>query len=166
MRHLRWLLTASVLLVASSPAAAQQQATKVAPPPGYAGSAACLDCHKKDVGDFKATPMGKVLLQHPRDAKEQLGCESCHGPGKQHAESGGEERGALIYFSKKTTTPVAERNAACLQCHEKTARMLWKGSTHESRDVACTDCHNVMHPGSETGALAKQSVMQTRSEER
>jgi DmsE family decaheme c-type cytochrome len=162
MRHLRWLSAAIVLLIASRSAPAQQAAKPAqSAPPGYAGSASCIDCHKKDVGDFMGTPMGKVLLQHPRDSKEQLGCESCHGPGKQHAESGGEERGALVYFSKKTKTPVAERNAVCLQCHEKTARMLWKGSMHESRDVACTDCHNVMHPGSETGALAKPSVMQT-----
>ena len=108
-----------------------------------------------------ATPKGKLLMQHPRDAKEKLGCESCHGPGKQHAESGGDERGALIYFSKKTKTPVAERNAACLQCHEKTARTLWKGSVHETRDVACTSCHTLMHPESERGNLKKQSVMQT-----
>ena len=161
MRHLRWLLAAFALLGASKTVAAQQAAKTAAPAAGYAGSAACLDCHKKDITDFLTTPMGKVLLQHPRDAKEQLGCESCHGPGKQHAESGGDERGALIYFSKKTKTPVAERNAACLQCHEKTARMLWKGSAHESRDVACTDCHNVMHPATETGSLAKPSVMQT-----
>src|SRR5450830_285371 len=105
MRHLRWLLAAFALLVASRNALAQQ-AAKAAPLPGYAGNATCIDCHKKDVGDFLATPMGKVLLKHPRDSKEQLGCESCHGPGKQHAESGGEERGALIYFSKKTKTPV------------------------------------------------------------
>ena len=92
-----------------------------------------------------------------RDTRSSA-ARACHGPGKQHAESGGEERGALIYFSKKTKTPVAERNAACLQCHEKTARTLWKGSAHESRNVACTDCHTLMHPESERANLKKANV--------
>jgi len=160
MRHLRWLLAAFALLVASRNALAQQ-AAKAPPPPGYAGNASCVDCHKKEIGAFMASPKGKLLMQHPRDEKERLGCESCHGPGKQHAESGGEERGALIYFSKKTKTPVAERNAACLQCHEKTARVFWKGSAHESRNVACTDCHLMMHPESERANLKKDNVMAT-----
>src|ERR1017187_5209309 len=156
MRLMRWLPAVLGLLFASRAALAQQK-----PPAPYAGNAACVDCHKKEVAQFATTTMGKVINARPRTEHEKLGCESCHGPAKQHAESGGEERGALIYFSKKTKTPVAERNAACLNCHEKTARTLWKGSTHESRNVACTDCHTVMHPGSETGSLAKQSVMQT-----
>jgi DmsE family decaheme c-type cytochrome len=160
MRHLRWLLAAFALL-ASSRSAPAQQAAKSAPPQAYAGSAACLECHKKETTSFAATAMGKLLLQHPRDEKEKLGCESCHGPAKAHAASGGEDRGGLIYFSKKTKTPVSERNAACLQCHEKTARMMWKGSTHEIRDVACTDCHTSMHAESERGNLKKQTVVQT-----
>src|SRR5450631_394113 len=160
MRNLRWFLAALAMLLASRSSLAQQSATSK-PPAGYAGNASCLDCHKKEVVAFVASPKGKLLLQHPRDEKERLGCESCHGPGKVHAESGGEERGALIYFSKKTKTPVAERNAACLQCHEKTARTLWKGSAHESRNVACTDCHTAMHQESERGNLKKVSVMQT-----
>jgi len=163
MKPMRWLLVVVALLAAAGTSGAQQAqaAAKVAPPAGYAGSATCIDCHKKEVASFLATPKGRLLMQNPRDAKERLGCESCHGPGKEHAESGGEERGALVYFSKKTKTPVKERNAACLQCHEKTARIFWKGSAHESRDVACTDCHTMMHPESERANLKKQTVMQT-----
>ena len=58
-------------------------------------------------------------------------------------------------------TPVAERNAVCLQCHEKNARTLWKGSAHEARNVACTDCHAVMHHESERGMLKKSSTAAT-----
>jgi DmsE family decaheme c-type cytochrome len=159
MRHIRpirWLPAVLGLLFASRAVLAQQK-----PPAAYAGNAACVDCHKKEGAQFAATTMGKVINARPRTEHEKLGCESCHGPAKQHAESGGEERGALIYFSKKTKTPVAERNAACLNCHEKTARSLWKGSTHESRNVACTDCHTVMHNESERGSLAKATVAET-----
>ena len=130
-------------------------------PPGYAGSGECAQCHKSAVGTFAATAKGKLFLQHPRDAQEALGCESCHGPAKDHAQSGGEERGALIAFGKKSPAPVAQRNATCLSCHTKTARTLWSGSAHESRNVACTDCHSLMHAGSERGNLAKGTVMQT-----
>src|SRR5512143_2261627 len=137
MRHLRWIPVLVVLLVAPHAAAAQQQ-------PGYAGSASCADCHKKQVAQFNETSMG-ALMNHPRTEHEKLGCEACHGPSKEHAESGGEQLGTTISFSRKSKTAVAERNERCLSCHEKTSRTLWQGSTHESRNVACTDCHAVMH---------------------
>lgn len=161
MRTLSSFLAAGTLLLASRAATAQQAAAPAAPPAAYAGSASCIDCHRKEVAVFMATPKGKLLLQHPRNEIEKLGCESCHGKGKQHAESGGDERGALVVFSKKSTTPVSERNAVCLQCHEKTARMSWQGSAHESRNVACTDCHTLMHPESERSNLRQQTVLQT-----
>jgi DmsE family decaheme c-type cytochrome len=131
------------------------------PPAGYAGSGECVQCHKLEVAQFAATSKGKLFLEHPRDEREKLGCESCHGPSKQHVESGGEERGGLIAFGKKKPAPVAARNATCLACHQKTARTLWQGSAHESRNVACTDCHSLMHAGSERGSLAQATVMQT-----
>jgi DmsE family decaheme c-type cytochrome len=47
-------------------------------------------------------------------------------------------------FSKKSKTPVAERNKACLSCHQQESkRHMWAGSAHESADVACTSCHQV-----------------------
>ena len=152
IRAARWLLP-GLMLLPPSRARAQQQ--------GYAGSEACAECHKKEVAQFGATVMGKILMERPRTAHEKLGCEACHGPAKQHIESGGDEPGQLVYFSRKSKTPVADRNARCLQCHEKTARLLWKGSQHESRNVACTDCHSVMHPVTERGNLAKPTVIAT-----
>jgi DmsE family decaheme c-type cytochrome len=152
---MRWLPAVLGLLVASRAVVAQQK-----PPAAYAGSAACADCHKKEIAQFATTTMGKINSR-PRTEHEKLGCESCHGPAKEHAESGGEKPGALVSFSRKATTPIAERNAACLTCHEKTARTLWKGSTHESRNVACTDCHAVMHDASDRNNLQKPSTIET-----
>ena len=160
MHYLRWvrvLATGSLLYAGiTSPALGQAR-----PAADYAGTASCLDCHKKEAAVFQQTMMGQVFTRHPRLDSEKLGCEGCHGPGKEHAESGGDQLGKLVSFSKKSKTPVSQRNAICLQCHEKTARTLWQGSTHESRNVACTDCHNAMHAYSERGALAKPTVMQT-----
>jgi len=164
MRYVRWVL--SLAVVAFLPVAGRAQPrvnhdTTTVRRAGYAGSAACVECHKKTAAQFTASTMGQVMLGKPRDDHEALGCEGCHGPGKQHAESGGEERGALVSFSRKSPTPVADRNAQCLSCHEKTARTLWKGSTHESRNVACTDCHTVMHTNTERGNLKGASVVAT-----
>jgi DmsE family decaheme c-type cytochrome len=153
--------------MATSLARAQQapaiaRASQEPLPPGYAGSASCNDCHKKEVALFSATAKGSLLMKHPRNTHEKLGCEACHGPSKQHGNSGGEERGALVAFGGKHPSPVAQRNAVCLGCHEKTARTLWKGSAHEARNVACTDCHQVMTSDmTERGLLKKVSVLET-----
>ena len=164
MRYVRWVL--SLAVVAFLPVAGRAQPrvnndTTVVRRVGYAGSASCAECHKKETAQFSASTMGKVMLARPRNEHEALGCEGCHGPGKQHAESGGEERGALVSFSRKSPTRVADRNAQCLSCHEKTARTLWKGSAHESRNIACTDCHTVMHEASERSNLRKETVLAT-----
>jgi DmsE family decaheme c-type cytochrome len=129
---------------------------------GYVGSDTCKGCHQEVDEKFAATKMGKILLRHPRNALEKLGCEGCHGPGKADVDSGGGKGvGGLISFTKKDPTPVEKRNAVCLQCHQKTARLLWKGSAHESRDVACTNCHRVMEDVSERSQLAKATVIDT-----
>jgi DmsE family decaheme c-type cytochrome len=67
----------------------------------------------------------------------------------------------MISFGRKSKTPVSGRNAACLQCHEKSARTLWKGSTHDARNVSCADCHTAMHKVSDRGNLRKQSTIET-----
>lgn len=127
----------------------------------YAGSASCTQCHAPQTAAFAATAKGKLFLEHPTSAVTKLGCEGCHGPSKAHAESGGAELGQMIGFSRKSRTPVTQRNAICLNCHEKTTRMFWKGSAHESRDVACTSCHTIMHAVSERGNLQKETVLET-----
>ncbi len=160
-RFARWLAIAFALAVAAPAAHAQQSPAAHPTPAGYAGSASCTDCHAKEAAQFGATSKGQLFLNHPRNTHEALGCETCHGPAKQHAESGGDERGGLITFNGKHPSSVADRNATCLQCHEKTARMLWKGSAHESHDVACSDCHTMMHTESERSSLKKPSVTET-----
>lgn len=160
MRPWRWGLSALLVLWMPSLAWAQQAPAK-ARPEGYAGSASCNQCHKTEVAQFTASDKGKALLAHPRNAHDSLGCESCHGPSKRHGDSGGEERGNMIVFGGKHPSPVAQRNANCLSCHQKTARMAWQGSAHESRSVACADCHTVMHPESERSLLKKPTVLST-----
>src|ERR1700752_417794 len=87
--------------------------------------------------------MGKIM-EHPRNPLEARGCESCHGRGRAHVEAGGGKDTIPIRFGKDSPNTVAEKNAVCLDCHSRGPNhMFWKGSPHESRGMACVDCHQV-----------------------
>ena len=53
--------------------------------------------------------------------------------------------GGIISYRKNDPGRTAEQNnAICLTCHERGERTLWQGSVHETRGLACTDCHTIM----------------------
>jgi len=155
------LLLGVVVLGVPAPALAQK-APAAALPAGYAGAETCKGCHEDQFTKFEQTKMGRLFLKHPRNSTESLGCESCHGPGKAHADAGGGKGvGGIVSFAKDDTTPVERRNATCLGCHQKSARLFWQGSPHESRDVACTSCHKLMETTSSRAQLARATVIET-----
>jgi len=121
----------------------QEPEVKAAPPGTYTANAvqSCLrECHNKE-------PI-TLILQTPHAVKgdartpfAQHQCETCHGPSPEHiAESG---KPVTIVFKGKLASPVADRNAKCLSCHSSGLRMHWSGSQHETRGVACNDCHQI-----------------------
>lgn len=142
------LLALASLLLAATFQVKGQEAAKLAPKAGravgtqvknnseYAGAEACTACHQQAHLKFKNTKMGKILLVNPRSELEARGCDACHGPGMAHVESGGGLE-AIIRFGKKSNLSAEEQNEQCLQCHEKGARLFWRGSPHESRGIAC-----------------------------
>ncbi len=142
---------------------AQQAATPpVAPDGNYVGPETCKGCHEEAFNKFSHTRMGRMFLFQARNDKERVGCEGCHGPGKAHVDAGGGKgKGGLLTFAKNDPTPVEKRNKICLDCHTKGARIFWQGSAHESRDVACTNCHKVMENVSPKSQLAKSSEIET-----
>ena len=127
----------------NSAPAAKAPATKSHRPIGdakYVGSKVCLGCHSSQAHLFERTLMGRLQKQG------KMQCESCHGPGSEHARlGGGRGVGGIISFrtNDHSRTP-EENNAICLGCHEKGARTLWQGSIHQSRGLACTNCHTIM----------------------
>ena len=131
--------------------AAAAKAVKAAPKvaddaeASFVGAQVCMGCHASHAASFNLTVMGRVF-RNPRNAQEKGGCETCHGAGSLHVKAGGGRGvGGIISFRKDDASrPVAENNAICLSCHDKGDRVYWQGSTHESRDVACTNCHTVM----------------------
>ena len=108
----------------------------------YVGSAVCSGCHSIQVAAFGDTVMGRI----GKTQKGKFECENCHGPGSLHVKAGGgRDVGGMISFrADDTKRTVAENNAICLTCHERGDRTYWSGSTHETRGLACTNCHTVM----------------------
>jgi len=109
----------------------------------YVGSETCITCHEDQNRRFKATPMGKAMMENPHSPEEARACEACHGPGRTHVEAGGGKDTIPMRFGKDSPNTVAEQNAVCMDCHSRGTHMFWKGSPHESRGLACVDCHQV-----------------------
>lgn len=128
----------------------------------FVGSQVCLGCHAVQAATFSQTVMGRIF-RNPRTIQEKGGCETCHGAGSLHVKAGGGRGvGGIISFRPEDTSrPVAENNAICLGCHDKGGRNYWQGSVHESRDVACTNCHQVMVRVSIKGQLKKETELET-----
>src|SRR5450830_720538 len=161
---LQWAALGTVLLGGSAYAADVVKAPVLASTMSkdliLKGDATCTGCH--DEVDDTGVDVKSMLSLHPSVlaiAKTKHGvrgdsrtptCTNCHGESVNHVKKpeGVKERPAPDRtFRKNTTTPVVERVAACLSCHEKDAkRHQWTGSAHQVNDVACTNCHQV-HTG-------------------
>lgn len=108
------------------------------------GDAKCTRCH--DEGDSpKVLSIGKTKHGTVADSRTPT-CTDCHGASDSHVNnpSGKQRPGPDRMFTKKTNTPVEQRNGACQSCHDKDAKTShWAGSIHQARDVACTSCHQI-----------------------
>jgi DmsE family decaheme c-type cytochrome len=121
----------------------------------FIGSKACAQCHGPLIAAFNKTLMGKIGLKE----KGKFECENCHGPGSAHvAAGGGRGVGGILSFEKDDPRPVVERNGICLNCHQRGGRTYWAGSVHESRGLACTNCHTIMKAVSRRHQLKKKVV--------
>lgn len=108
------------------------------------GDAKCTACH--DEGDAPGLlAIGKTKHGTRADGRTPS-CTSCHGDSASHTGYKGSAKPPAPdrSFGKKSTNTAAERNTACLTCHEKdTKRHQWTGSAHQVNDVSCTSCHEV-----------------------
>ncbi|MFH1604219.1 MAG: DmsE family decaheme c-type cytochrome [Pseudomonadota bacterium] len=139
---------------APKPAAAATSAEKPAaaePPPGLGteysekGADTCLMCHTEE-WTYPVFPIFKTKHANRADKRAPFGagglqCEACHGPGAKHAGSG--DKNAINSFKSTSFLPPREHNKFCLECHQGNARTGWHGSTHESNDIACSNCHKI-----------------------
>src|SRR5580704_5303806 len=124
--------------------------------PRYIGSTYCYACHFDLARDFAKTKMGRLFQVTPRSDLERRGCEGCHGPGSNHAATGGGlGMGGLVEFRIDRGQSIEVANQVCMNCHDEA---FWHGSTHGARRLACFDCHLVMTRMSRNAQLAPPYV--------
>jgi DmsE family decaheme c-type cytochrome len=128
-------------LGASAPASAAEPAggaTKSANDLVLRGDAVCTQCHTAEMTPH-VLEIGKTTMGTTADLRTPT-CTSCHGESLKHRNGDGMPDRT---FDKKSTTPIAERNKACLTCHQGGERINWMRSPHQNNEVACTSCHKI-----------------------
>jgi predicted CXXCH cytochrome family protein len=121
----------------SSAAADSKSSQHPADPSQYAGTEACKTCHEEMWKSFERGPHWKTLLDTHKGPEWQ-GCESCHGPGKEHAESGELTKIVNLKLSREESS---KRYLECNEFGEEHSNFL--RSQHLKNDVGCIDCHSV-----------------------
>jgi DmsE family decaheme c-type cytochrome len=97
----------------------------------------CATCHKEAVKGFAGNPHGKPALS---DDGKGATCESCHGPGKEHAKGGD----VTLIFDPATAT-AKEVDEKCQACHGSQHANLER-SAHGRGNVSCIGCHTIHAP--------------------
>ncbi len=114
----------------------------------YVGSDTCATCHADIATKFSTNPHAKLALEH---GGKGVTCESCHGPGKAHVDSGGDAT-KIFQFSTATPKQVVEK---CLACHAG-EHPNFKRSPHSEAGLSCISCHS-NHSFKAEGFLLKAS---------
>jgi DmsE family decaheme c-type cytochrome len=143
-QFLRGLARLVILGALSFSFSAMAQSSEEAPDYSRKGADSCFACHddqttlavfrsKHAVREDDRTPFGHGQLQ----------CESCHGPGGDHAGRvrRGEERPPITAFGAESAMSVLEQNGLCTNCHQNDLGLAWHGGEHDMQEVSCAGCH-------------------------
>jgi predicted CXXCH cytochrome family protein len=103
----------------------------------FVGTKKCAECHADKTDNFASASHNRLALSI--SGVGNTGCESCHGQGSLHSESGG-ARGTIINPRRSPET--------CFQCHTDKRGQFNLPNSHPvlAGQVSCADCHDV-HAG-------------------
>jgi predicted CXXCH cytochrome family protein len=142
------------LLVAAVSCRSVNRAVVVLPEvPGakYIGSKECEQCHEKIYRDFATADHSRLIASGPNAL--HAGCESCHGPGSLHSESGGEVKPPYSFTAGRPRTtsypgdvpvePARATETVCYQCHSDVRGKFSVPNHHPVPEgkMSCIDCH-------------------------
>ncbi len=136
--------------------AAAESPAQAPAPDVFAGDDTCAACHESEGATLHNSPHGRAQNPRAPAAKANQACESCHGPGRAHAESGDKAR-----ILQPAPMPARESSELCVTCHNRGTHGMWKGSTHDVRNLSCVTCHSVHSPKSDTAQLKAASIAET-----
>jgi predicted CXXCH cytochrome family protein len=125
--------------------ATSPRSQEAADPSQYAGAETCKSCHEEQASSYDKGPHSKTPLTSHQGPQWQ-GCEACHGPGQEHAESG--DPAKIIRFAALSP---GESSGRCLKCHEFGRDPLWQ--EHAENKVGCLGCHSMHAPRVQPGLL-------------
>ena len=118
----------------------------------YIGSKECEQCHEEIYKNFATADHARLITAGPNALG--AGCESCHGPGSLHAESGGETKppysfsagrpAANDYGAQLTTPTPRATEEVCYTCHAEVRGQFGLPSHHPVPEgkMSCTECHS------------------------
>jgi DmsE family decaheme c-type cytochrome len=163
---MRWAFVFAVPLCAATLYAAQQTAS-TAPgaqkPPaqaalkdGYVGDDTCVACHEPEGKRLSTTLHGRAQNVRTPAGNVNQSCETCHGPGKEHSETG--DKTKIRVFTAISPRAASE---VCVSCHNRSTHAMWKGSMHDARNLSCVTCHSVHNPKGERAQLKTVTITET-----
>jgi len=142
------------------------------PGASYAGSEQCDLCHDDIYKDFATADHARLMARG--DNALDAGCESCHGPCSQHAESGGDVKPPYTftagrgrrnsYGARLTVGPPRSEETVCYQCHADVRAQFELPDHHPVPEgqMSCTDCHDPhkgsIYKGGGTALLSQNDV--------
>jgi len=142
------------------------------PGANYIGSKECAQCHDDIYRSFQTADHARLIAHGTNGIN--AGCESCHGPGSLHSESGGEVKPPYTFSAGRprdhalgarvTLDPPRSTETVCYACHADIRGQFNLPHHHPVPEgkMTCTECHPP-HKGSARAGGSTQLMAQEQN---